>query len=789
MTTRTALSFPSLIRTDSAPQGRLCDAAAELVFHHQPKTAGTSLRQALARLFAREEICPAEIDDELAQLTPEERAQYRFYAGHFRYDVIERLFPDALWITMLRHPVNRVVSQYYNLHDTSRLNSEWRKRAALRPEVSEFLGQVSRMTLEQFVFSDHPRALDHIVNRQTRYLVPRDQRVLAMPEWDEEMLAQAKQNLRERFVFVGVLEEFDLSLQLLAITFGEPSLVTIESPRANVNRLGKSGHQYELTPEIRDRLESMNRMDIELWNFAKSLVQERLLAFEAALLESDYDLRAEVSPERIPRFSAPARPNAVAEKVSRVLRRVLPFERLERPLRAPATDAGAEHAAVEAGGQSEDADAIVRVGAGVEPLRMKTHGTGDPVLSSTLIGTGVWEPTLTHIMRELFAQCRCFVDVGANIGYFALLADRLAPPGVRVHAFEPEARCADLLALNVERNGAASVSIVRAAVAERQGSATLHCSSINPGDNRFHSTGCDRATQKVKTVALDDYFAAVDSPLPDLIKIDAQGAEPSIIAGMRRLIERSAPRIVLEFWPVGFARSGASYEDVIRPLETAGYRFFAVFERERRVMEVAPADLRRWGRGILSRPTCTAGDGPFVDLVCLPRGCEPSRRVRELLTDLRLPMGRDLRFSLEGDADRCIVPMGWSYPAAWGRWSDGHACELIIQPDLEPSQREQGVDLELDCHAYARIGVPIIVDFLINERVALHRTFAVRDPQTVRLSLTREEAQAGRLAVGMRIQNATTPPQRPGLRRREIGLGVHALRLVPHSSAAAERGR
>lgn len=783
MTTRAAISFPSLIRTDSAPQGRACDAATELVFHHQPKTAGTSLRQALDRLFPPEEVCPAEIDDELAALSPEERARFRFFAGHFRYDVIERLFPDAVWITMLRHPVNRVVSQYYNLHDTSRLNSDWRRRADARPEAQEFLELVSQITLEEFAFSDHLRARDHIVNRQTRYLVRRDQSVLALPEWDEAMLTRAKQNLRERFAFVGVLEEFDLSLQLLALTFGEPSLIRIESPRANVNRQGKSGQRYELSQEVHKRLESQNRMDIELWNFAKSLVNERLLAFQGKLLESDYDLRAEVGLDRIPTFAAPARPNVVAERVSRVLRRVLP---LDKAVRSPALGVRSSTLTAVAVEQHEGSEAIVKVGTGKDPLRVKTHGMGDPVLSSTLLGTGVWEPTLTHIMRGLFADCRCFVDVGANIGYFTLLADRLAPAGVRVHAFEPEAKCADLLESNVDSNHATSVSIIRAAVAARQGSATLHCSSVNPGDNRFHTTGCDRSTQKVKTISLDDYFAAIDSPSPDLIKIDAQGAEPSIIAGMRRLIDTAPPRMVLEFWPVGYARSGASHEDAIRPLESAGYTFFAIFERERRVMGITPADLRRWARGVLSGASCSAGNGPFVDVLCLPPGCEPSKHVKEIEADQRLAVGAELDFGFEGDADRCIVPMGWSYPADWGRWSDGHACEFVIQPVIESSLLEFGVDIEIDCHAYARIDVPIIVEFHVNDRIALHRVFPARDPETVRFSLTREEAATSRLAIGMTIQNATTPPQRPGLRRREIGLGVHGVRLVPRDATSEE---
>ncbi len=135
-------------------------------------------------------------------------------------------------------------------------------------------------------------------------------------------------------------------------------------------------------------------------------------------------------------------------------------------------------------------------------------------------------------------------DVGANIGSLTLLAARIVGPGGHVVAFEPDADCARAIRTNAALNDLHQVEVVEAAVAARSGVADLvvvrdrlwtRLASV--GD---HHQGEQRV--EVPTVALDD----LAGPQPALIKIDVEGAELDVVAGMTRLLREARPIVVCE---------------------------------------------------------------------------------------------------------------------------------------------------------------------------------------------------------------------------------------------------
>jgi FkbM family methyltransferase len=135
-------------------------------------------------------------------------------------------------------------------------------------------------------------------------------------------------------------------------------------------------------------------------------------------------------------------------------------------------------------------------------------------------------------------------DVGANIGYVALVAARIVGSSGRVVALEPDADCAAAIRTNAARNDLASIEVVEAAAAERSGAAELvvvrdrlwtRLASV--GD---HELGERRVT--VRTVALDD----LDGPPPTVVKIDVEGAELDVVAGMTRLLRDARPLVICE---------------------------------------------------------------------------------------------------------------------------------------------------------------------------------------------------------------------------------------------------
>ena len=161
---------------------------------------------------------------------------------------------------------------------------------------------------------------------------------------------------------------------------------------------------------------------------------------------------------------------------------------------------------------------------------------------------GFWEMWLTQFLASQIRAGMTVVDVGANFGYYTLLfADAVGEAG-RVIAVEPNPDTAALLRETVNLNGYAKrTRIVPYALSSVDGSAWLYTPDGEPKNATLvEGPGCPGGhTIEVSTLTLDE--VALEYPRIDLIKIDAEGSEVNIIAGMRQLVARDRPMIVLEF--------------------------------------------------------------------------------------------------------------------------------------------------------------------------------------------------------------------------------------------------
>jgi FkbM family methyltransferase len=198
---------------------------------------------------------------------------------------------------------------------------------------------------------------------------------------------------------------------------------------------------------------------------------------------------------------------------------------------------------------------------------------------------GYWEIWLTQFLAGYVKPGMTVIDVGANFGYYSLLlADAVGENG-QVIAIEPNPDTVMLLQETIQLNGYASrTKIVPCALSHQAGKAWL----FSPESEPKNALLVDRAdlpggkTTEVPTSTLDSI--ALKFPKVDLVKIDAEGAEASIVAGMMQLITRDHPTLVLEFNaaryadPEGFLRlllgsySGAqeiSLDRGIVPLDAA----------------------------------------------------------------------------------------------------------------------------------------------------------------------------------------------------------------------------
>lgn len=187
----------------------------------------------------------------------------------------------------------------------------------------------------------------------------------------------------------------------------------------------------------------------------------------------------------------------------------------------------------------------------------------DETVSSRMSEFGVWEPTETEWFMTLVDEGSRVIDVGANIGYYTLLASSLVGSEGSVMALEPDNRNYQLLEKNTKEYGQHNITLVKKAVAADEGSGVLYLSDSNYGDHRTYSSDNSDSSYAVATTSLDQILT--DSlKRVDMLKIDCQGAEAEILKGAIQLFEESnrMPKcMLLEFWPYGLYQSGSSVDE------------------------------------------------------------------------------------------------------------------------------------------------------------------------------------------------------------------------------------
>ncbi len=129
-------------------------------------------------------------------------------------------------------------------------------------------------------------------------------------------------------------------------------------------------------------------------------------------------------------------------------------------------------------------------------------------------------------------------DVGAHYGYYALLASALAGPSGKVLALEPSPSNLPYLRAHVELNRCTNVTVVETAISNYDGTARFE---NRTGSGRAHLS--PKGLVEVPVTSLDALTQT--QPLPDIMKIDVEGAEMEVLNGAKQLIARSKPAIFL----------------------------------------------------------------------------------------------------------------------------------------------------------------------------------------------------------------------------------------------------
>ncbi len=185
-------------------------------------------------------------------------------------------------------------------------------------------------------------------------------------------------------------------------------------------------------------------------------------------------------------------------------------------------------------------------------------------VDSHLYYSGVFEPTTVAMLRRLVRPGDTVLDVGANIGYLSLILRKCVGDAGRVVSFEPIPQMVERLGANIDLNGFTNIQVVHAGLSDTAGSAML---SLDPA---LRLDGRAGEPQRVELITLDGYVGGNSIDRIDLIKIDTDGAEPGVLRGAWRTLERFRPVVVIE---LGVGELEAAAES-IELLRRHGYGFF-----------------------------------------------------------------------------------------------------------------------------------------------------------------------------------------------------------------------
>lgn len=202
-----------------------------------------------------------------------------------------------------------------------------------------------------------------------------------------------------------------------------------------------------------------------------------------------------------------------------------------------------------------------------------------PALRKTFQAYGlnlIHEEATTALFKKVVKPGNVVLDLGANMGYFTLLAARLVGESGKVFAFEPEPKNFNYLKRNIDLNGYSNVEAIQKAVSSKKGKTKLFICSYDSGHHTIEQCdGIEVYSQgkpfeknwiEIDTVALDEFLEDKTEKV-DTIKMDVEGAEALAVLGMRNILRNNKKiKLFIEYFPIFIEKMGSSPRELIESL-------------------------------------------------------------------------------------------------------------------------------------------------------------------------------------------------------------------------------
>lgn len=209
--------------------------------------------------------------------------------------------------------------------------------------------------------------------------------------------------------------------------------------------------------------------------------------------------------------------------------------------------------------------------------------TRDLSLTPHLLLDGYWESWITKLFLNIVKPGMCVVEVGANVGYYSLLAASQVGINGSLYTFEANPRMYDLLRKNLDINGFLSIAnYINKAVTNRIGIIEFAVFKEYLGSSFISSLSKQEIAKypteiiKVESTSLD--VALGNNIRVDILKIDAEGSEPLIIKGAYNLLKNNHDiKLIIEFNISNFEKESQAYE-YLKSLRDMGFKINLITE-------------------------------------------------------------------------------------------------------------------------------------------------------------------------------------------------------------------
>lgn len=228
----------------------------KVLFLHIPKTAGTTFYDCLKQTYGKRRIAEFHgvpknsIEDFYVDIYNPQKSEIACIKGHMYFGLHHYLDEASQYITFMRDPVKRIISLYRYLQQSP--NHKQHEVAANK-------------SLSEFAVDCHLHK-----NGQTRFLAGGN-----ITDSEDALLARAQENLKNNFAVVGLTERFDESLVLMKNYLNWPQFPTYV--QENISK--KESAKQSIEPETLLLIEQHNAADIKLYQYAKTLFDQKIDAF------------------------------------------------------------------------------------------------------------------------------------------------------------------------------------------------------------------------------------------------------------------------------------------------------------------------------------------------------------------------------------------------------------------------------------------------------------------------------------------------------------------------------